>query len=328
VTISAEIPFRGHPLVRGGHLQTILGTLRRAIPVPYRAIAHRIDLHDGDSIVLHDDCPKRWNESSPSLLLIHGLCGCHRANYMVKLAYHFAARGVRVFRMDMRGCGAAEEFAKEPPHAGRSDDVLDALAHMAAQGNGPLLAVGVSMGANQLLKGLGEITDPQHPHHGLGRRIKRTAVIAPPIDLVRCSRNIGRLGLKLYNAYFIRRLLKRLPPLVRQGPIFPKLRLRPTPKAMWDFDDRVTAPLSGFRDARDYYDSAASLPWLAKINTPTLVLAADDDPLIPVDMIREAPWSPSTTLHITRTGGHVGYFGTRRERDWLDQLLDSWLLGH
>ena len=110
--------FRPHPLLRGGHRQTLAGAFWPRGRVDYQAEQHRIALPDGDQVVLHDDCPADWKNGERCVLLVHGLGGCHSSPYMVRLVTKLKAAGRRVFRLDMRGCGAGLRLAQRPGHAG------------------------------------------------------------------------------------------------------------------------------------------------------------------------------------------------------------------
>ena len=307
-------------------MQTIVGTLvADAAPSSLAATAaHQVDLPDGDAVVLHDNRPPGWAPHDPALLLIHGLCGCHTANYMIRLATRFYRLGVRTFRMDMRGCGAALQLASQLTHAGRSDDVLAALRRIASLTDGPLWAVGVSLGGNQLLRGMGDVgRDPA----GLGfplQRLTRVAAVCPPVDLLRCSDHMQRLAAWPYNRYFVRVLLRRIPPRVRASEAFQRIDRRRLPRNLRQLDEQFTAPLSGFDSAEHYYGEASAAPRVADNRVPTLVLASDDDPLVPAASIRRAPWSAETTLCITRRGGHVGFLGSGPQRRWMDDCLLHW----
>jgi hypothetical protein len=156
-------------------------------------------------------------------------------------------------------------------------------------------------------------------------RIDRIAAVSPPIDLQRCSDNLQRWVLRPYNYFFIRALLARVPERVRQREDY-QLRVSGSrPKTLRELDDRITAPLSGFADAVEYYrESSANL--VSRHNpVSTLVLAAADDPLVPVGCFTDdrSQWPDSTRLVITKTGGHVG-FVDRQKRSWMDRLMQAW----
>ena len=315
-------PFRSHRLIRGGHLQTI-ASLRIDQHVDLPSITHRVELPDGDQIVLHDDQPPSWRPGAASLLLIHGLCGCHAASYMLRLASRFFAQGVRVFRLDMRGCGAGAKLARELTHAGRSDDVLAALAKVATlTQQGPIGAIGVSLGGNQLLRAVGRVDAGMDCLPSWWTRLERVAAVAPPIDLLRCSENMERWILRPYNYYFIRLLLQRVPAQVRRRSDFQRIMTGPRPKTMRQLDDRITAPLSGLENAADYYRQSAAIDVVQHIRVNTLVIAAGDDPVVPVGCFTDgqAAWSSSTRLIVSPQGGHVGFIDRQRQ-SWMDDVV-------
>ncbi len=318
-------PFRAHRWIRGGHLQTVL-SLRAHPAADLPTVRHEVGLGDGDRLVLHEDRPPSWQRGDSSILLIHGLCGCHAATYMVRLADTFFQRGVRVFRLDMRGCGAGSHLSKQLTHAGRSEDVMASLSLIAKQTcEGRIGAVGVSLGGNQLLRAMGRIGGELEPRPEWFDRMDRVAAVCPPIDLGRCSDNMERLLLRPYNYYFIRLLLSRVPTLVSERDDYRQAVSGPRPKTLFQLDDRITAPLSGFRDARDYYQQSSAVEVIGENQVPTLVIASQDDPVVPVDCFvdSKATWPSTSELLVTTNGGHVGFI-ERTRQSWMDRVLVEW----
>jgi len=314
--------FRPHPLLRNGHLQTIAGAYA---PLPrhvYRAERRVVDLLDGEQLVLHDDRPVEWRPGDRCVLLLHGLGGGYHSPYMIRTAEKLRARGLRVFRMDMRGHGAGLRLAQSPGHAGRSEDAAAAIAKIAELGpDSPIAIAGVSLGGNILLKWLGEVGVAAHP------QVDRALAVAPPIDLLACCQLIQRLRSRLYDRAFVRTLMRQVAERREHWTSLATLDLRQPPRSLFEFDNRVTAPLSGFRDAEHYYAMASAASRLATIAVPTLILAAADDPLVPPGMLESAPRSEFVTLRITAHGGHVGYIGRRGvdpDRHWLDWRIVDW----
>ena len=116
-------PFQPPWWLRSAHAQTLAAAFWPARLDAHRAIERRVELSEGDAVVVHDDCPDGWSNDGRVALLAHGLGGCHRSPLLVRLAAKLNARGVRVFRWDMRGCGAGVGLAGQPYHAGCSDDL-------------------------------------------------------------------------------------------------------------------------------------------------------------------------------------------------------------
>lgn len=317
-------PFLPHRFLRGGHLQTIT-SIRRDKSPELNASQHQVAVSDGDSIVLHRNQPEHWQPEDASILLVHGITGCHAAPYMIRLAHQFLTKNICVYRMDMRGCGVGTELTRNLTHAGRSDDIVAALDFMASESDGSLAAVGVSLGGNQLLRAVGRVGAELDVRPVWFDRLSKIAAVAPPIDLQRCSDNMERLVCRPYNQYFIRALLRRTPKFVRERHDYQQALAKGRPKTLFELDDRITGPLGGFEGARDYYALSSGCFVSQHNEVTTLVLAAKDDPIVPIGCFTDDPgrWSPSTRLVVTETGGHVG-FVQRDRTSWMDRCLESW----
>jgi predicted alpha/beta-fold hydrolase len=318
--------FKPHPLLRGGHVQTIVGCYLPWRSVPYRAVQHLVPLADGDKIVLHDDLPAAWQPGGPVALLAHGLGGCHLSGYMRRGVIKLNDRGVRVFRMDLRGCGAGLVHARHPIHAGRSDDAVAAVEHVRQLcPQSPIHVVGFSISANIVLKMAGEMADNPPPE------LASLMAVAPPIDLIECSENIQRGANRLYDQSFLSGLLKSIE---RRKKLVPGALTRPfttRPRRLVDFDNQFTAPLTGFADVFDYYQRASAGPYLKSITVPTLIVTAATDPIVPVTAFERASYSESTELVVTSCGGHLGFIGrggVDPDRRWLDWRMIEWIIAH
>ena len=324
--IAFEPPaFQPHWWIRGGHLQTVASLKRPNQEVP-STTEHVVTVSDGDAIVVHETEPvdgtPRLNRS---VVLIHGLSGCHQSPYMVRMAIRFAAEGWTVYRVDMRGCGSAFRLASQLCHAGRSGDVAAALQFVAARRpDDALAAVGVSLGGNQLLRLVGRIGSELEARPNWFERLDRIAVVAPPIDLVKCSANMQRFSRRLYSFYFIRTLFERMPPGVQDREDFQARAKLRRPSTLFDLDDRWTAPLSGFDSAEHYYRESGAGTVCGQNPVETLVLAADDDPIVPVACFERSDWPESTQIIRMATGGHAGYIARGRQ-SWMDRCVSAWL---
>jgi predicted alpha/beta-fold hydrolase len=145
--------------------------------------------------------------------------------------------------------------------------------------------------------------------------------VAPPIDLVACSQAISRSHMFAYNRWFVRMLMQQVRTRREFVNELAQISLVPPPRTLFQFDDRITARLSGFADAHEYYRLNSSLPLMTEIRVPTVILAAADDPVVPVAVFHRAQLSPSVQVHITPGGGHVGFIGRASgdpDRNWLD----------
>lgn len=164
----------------------------------------------------------------------------------------------------------------------------------------PLFAAGVSLGGNALLKWLGEQGQAAVP------LVAAAAGISVPLDLAAANDCLSRGFGLVYARHFLRTLvpaalakLARHPGLFDAAPVVAARTLR-------EFDDAVTAPLHGFRDAADYYARSSSGPFLSSIAVPTLVLNARNDPFLPAAVLPRRA-GPGVTLEQPAEGGHAGF---------------------
>lgn len=319
-------PFRPHRFLRSGHLQTLAGAWWR---VPGNADCETssiawVDLGDGDRLALHDDVPAGWSDRDPTVLLVHGLAGSHASGYMVRIAGKLRQRGVRTFRLDLRGCGAGRGQARLPYHAGRSTDIAAAAAAIQTRlPASPLSVVGFSLAGNMLLKWLAELGSV--PPAGL----RAAVVINPPVDLAVCSQRIARSARGLYDRHFARLLYRQVHGSLQWNDDSPLARSNVRPRSLAQFDELFTAPLSGFRNAAHYYESSSAGPMIGEIRVPTTILTAADDPLIPSQTLTSLKLPPPVRLHVASGGGHLGYIGGAHsadpDRHWMDWRVVHWL---
>ena len=321
--------FRPHPLLRGGHLQTVVGIYLRFQARPYGARLHylpataRSPLEEGDQLVLHEDRPAGWSEGDPVVLLIHGLGGSFRSTYMTRVADRLVQRGCTAFRMDMRGCGQGAAVAKGPTHCGRSEDVRTALAHLARlYPRSPTLAVGFSLGGMLILNMLAEAGDSPigNYHRGLA--------ICPPIDLFDVERRFATRGGRPYERFFIRVLWRQIARRWRRFPelVVPEITQRP--RRLRVLDEHVIAPAAGYASADAYYAATQAGPKLAAIRQPVSIVAAEDDPVVPSGPLLQYPRSADVETVLMPSGGHLGFVGRGSgdpDSRWLDWRIVEWV---
>lgn len=324
MTSNGFLEFRPHPLLRGGHAQTLAGVYLPWRQERYSAVRHRVELRDGDVVILHDDCPKDWKRGDRVVLLMHGLGGCHLSPYMVRTSLKLCERGIRAFRLDLRNCGAGAGLARNSYHAGRSDDVSDVVKYLEELCPGsPIGVVGYSLSGNIVLNYLGDGKNRVSPG------VDRAIVANPPIDLKRCVRTLDRLANRMYDRHFTRLLNTALKQLRGAMPDVEFPKSYDKPRRLYDFDDQYTAPAAGFRDAEDYYTQCSAARHIANIVVPTLIVTSRNDPLVPVATFESLRPPEPVALHIAPGGGHLGYVargGMDADRRWLDWRVVDWFV--
>lgn len=321
---AANRPFEPHPLLRGGHAQTLAGAYLPGRRFAYNARQHRVALDDGDQLVLHDDRPNNWREGDATVLLMHGLGGSYQSGYMRRIASKLCHRGVRVFRMDLRGAGAGMWLAKLPYHSGRSDDAAAALQFVAQLcPDSPTLLIGFSLGGNIALKLLGEVGAGE-----CGNLIAGMAV-CPPVELGTCCERLQQRDNRLYDRRFVFELIRQHRERLRRVPGTPAMPFSVKPKTLLELDDRFTGPINGFGNAANYYRECSSAQFVPEIRRPTFILSATNDPIIPAEIFDRLRLPSSVSLHIAPGGGHLGFIsrGTSDpDRRWMDWRVVDWVL--
>lgn len=278
----------------GGHLQTIYASLR---PPPRVALERsRWETPDGDFI----DVDFAGDAGAPRrLALFHGLEGCSDSHYARAIAGHAAQNGWRIAIAHFRGCSGEPNRKPRAYHSGDSEEVDWILKRI----NAPFV-IGISLGGNALLKWLGERSDEAKAW------VRRAAAVSAPLDLAAAGDALDRgLNRLLYTRHFLSTLKpKSLAKLERFPGLYDAARVR-SARCFREFDDAVTAPLHGFRDADHYWSEAASGPWLERIRVPTLLLNARNDPFLPEHALLAAAQraAPCVVLEFPRTGGHAGF---------------------
>ena len=258
--------------------------------------------------------------------MIHGLAGCHTSPYMQRIARKLNDRGVRTFRLDLRGCGSGAGLARLPYHSGRSEDAVAALAKIAELCPGsPTTLIGFSLGGNITLKLLGESAG------SLPAPLDRAVAVCPPVDLLACVQSLARGVNRLYDRHFVTLLRQQLDAKRRTIPDAPQLDSRHQPRGVFDFDEMFTAPVCGYGTALNYYRLCSSAQFVPNIQVPTLILAAADDPLVPRQMFDELRLSNAVTLNVAPSGGHLGFIGRPNgdpDRRWMDWRVVEWAILH
>ena len=301
----SELTYRPAWWVPGPHAQTLWGKLfRRARHVETRADEWATP--DGDTIEI-----RRLGSAdlrAPRLLILHGLEGTIRSHYLAGMLAMARRRGWAADVLIFRGCNGKLNSAPRLYHSGETDDLDMVVRRLCAGSNPrPLCIVGFSLGGNVLLKWLGEGREL----HSLP--LIACAAVSVPFDLERGSRHIERGFSRVYAAHFLRTLrIKARRKLVQYPALFDPTRLD-NARTLYDFDDAVTAPMHGFRNARDYYSRSSSLRFLPGIRVPTLLLSAEDDPFLPRSVIDDvanvSASNPFISLEVFDHGGHVGFVG-------------------
>jgi uncharacterized protein len=295
-------PFSPAPGLGSPHAQTIFASVFRSKDLP-ASRRERWDTHDGDFVDLDIYAAPA---ERPHVVLLHGLEGSSRSGYVAAIIRGAHALGWGATALNFRSCSGEPNRLARSYHSGDTEDALGVLRRVRARHSGPLFAVGFSLGGNVLCRLLEETAD--------AAPVDAAAAVSVPYDLEACAHRLDAGGgiHRIYRERFLRTLKRKAREKARRFPGAFDVRAMEAARGLVAFDDAVTAPLHGFRDARDYYARASSGPHLHDIRRPALLLSASDDPMVPAPGIPpDAAKNRRLTLLRTAQGGHVGFVGGR-----------------
>lgn len=303
---------------RNRHLQTLWPVFfrRRLRPKVRR---ERLELPDGDFI----DLDWTLNANGPIVIILHGLEGSSHSHYARGLLDLLPRKGYRAVVMHFRGCSGEPNRLARAYHSGDTGDI-DFLVRTlkAREPNTPLVTIGFSLGGNALLKWLSE--------QGSQAPVKCAVAVSVPFLLHQSTLHMQRGFARIYQWYLLKSLKRNLS---RKAVNFDLPASSDEIRRMtnfYDFDDRITGPLHGFSGAMHYYTSSSSRQYLQKIQVPTLIIHAEDDPFMHAKVIPNADEISATiTFDLHRHGGHVGFVYGRwpwKPRYWLEERILEWLV--
>jgi len=295
--------FRPSPGTAGGHRQTVLGyffrrRLRWTVPAEDLVVEAGPDV----SLLLRASWQPGPRQDRPALVLVHGLGGADAAGYVVATGALAWQRGWHVLRMNMRGAGDGARVCARLYNAGLDGDLLAVLERVAGQVS-RLAVAGFSLGGNLALLALAR-GGPRLP-----RALSAVAAVSPPLDLAACADALERPANLPYQWYFMRNLRRAYRERQALRPDLYAPGRERGPRTVREYDDVITAPYGGHASAAEYYARSSAGPRLAAIDRPALVLAAADDPMVPIDSVVRWPLPASgcVRVEVTPSGGHVGF---------------------
>jgi uncharacterized protein len=292
-----------------GHIETVIPSIFRRISLATYE-RERLELPDGDFLDLD------WMKSGSDKLVIisHGLEGSSERHYSKGMAYHFSQHGWDSLAWNCRSCSGEMNRLPRFYHHGDTLDVKTVVDHAVAHKYRKIALVGLSMGGGMALKYLGEFAGD------LPAAVMGAAVFSVPCHLGASAAELDKSSKSFYRNRFLHKLDKKIK---AKSKLFPDVISHEgfsDIKTFEDFDNRYTAPLHGFENAKDFYAKAACEPYLYSITLPTLIVNAANDPFLPEECYPKkiAQQHPYVHLEIPSTGGHVGFSLTLSKVNWME----------
>lgn len=318
----------------GGNVQTIWPALYSGthadhgnLPVSYRR--ERWDTPDGDFIDVDFQeaalAMRLADGERPLLVLFHGLEGSSQSHYARAFAHWAHARGWDYAVPHFRGCSGELNLAPRTYHSGDHAELDWILRRLGLRHAGPMLAVGISLGGNVLLRWA------QEAGAASTQVLKAVVAVSSPLDLAAAGHAIGRgFNRQVYNRMFLNSMKPKALAKLKQYPgLFDEAALRAS-RDLYTYDNVFTAPLHGFASTEDYWSRCSSKPRLkAMRELPALVINARNDPFIPAHSLpSRSEVGPAVSLWQPHEGGHVGFPAGRFPGHVADlpQAVGNWLI--
>ena len=261
----------------------------------------------------------------PVIVIVHGLEGSSDSNYARGIADKAVARGFHAVRMNQRNCGGTERLTPTLYNSGLSGDYKAVLMELIEEGFKRVFFAGYSMGGNLVTKMAGELRE------SAPKELKGVVGVCPALDLSACADALEKNENYFYQRHFVSGLMARYQ---RKRELFPARYARNgfgAIQTVREFDDAITAPYFGYKDAEEYYEAAGAKKVIGKAAVPLLLITAQDDPFVPYESILRArvAENPHVQFVAPEHGGHCGFISrwSGAERFWAEERIVEFVGG-
>ncbi len=304
------------------HVQTVLPRIIRKKTL-FNVKWKTLETPDGDFLDLawSEDWQTTSAQKKPIFILFHGLEGSFHSPYANGLMDAFAKQGWLSVMMHFRGCSGRPNRLARAYHSGEVEDARFFLKHINTLfPSQPKVAIGISLGGNMLVNYLAT-----YRHDPI---LDAATVVSAPLDLAACSQRIEQGFSKVYKNYLLSSLKKN----AIQKKIQLNNALGVTSKhikeigTLYGFDDLITAPLHGFKDADDYYTRCSGIKVINQVSIPLQVIHAQDDPFMTSKVIPDFKLEHNIHYRLFKQGGHVGFLSGNfaKPKFWLEHSMPKY----
>lgn len=318
--------FRVPGYLRNAHLQTVLNSQG---PRKWRARRILSRLDSQSLVLVADDGTRLLAEldrahgavSTALVVLVHGWEGSSRSSYLVTTAAGLLAQGYDVLRINLRDHGDSHHLNPELFNSTRSPEVASALQGFIDERDYQhLFLVGFSLGGSFVLRIAAD--------RGAELGVNACVAICPPTDPARAMDALNK-GFFVYENYFFRRWRDSLR---RKLDCFPELDYAHDLARAKTLDDlnRLLIPRHTIYDRVEDYFAAYALVGerLSTLVSPAYLIAAQDDPIIPVDDLARIEPSELLQIETCRFGGHCGFLQNLAAHSWAEDRILQILQQH
>ncbi|HRH56685.1 MAG TPA: alpha/beta fold hydrolase [Chitinophagales bacterium] len=301
------------------HLQTIVPNIYRKVEgVVYNR--ERIETWDDDFLDLD------WSKIGSNKLIIisHGFEGCSDRVYARGLTKILNANGFDVCVWNFRGCSGEDNRQYFGYHSGKTEDLDWVVRHIIENNNySEYYLIGISMGGNLTMKYLGE------EKWNSAKQITSAVAVSVPIHYETSFQHLCKGWNQIYERRFTKQVKEKVLKKQARFPDAMNYKHIMAAKNLWEFTERCTVPMHGFKNIEDYNKQVQASTYIKSLKTSTLLINADNDPLLtkecyPVHLAKKSKYFH---LEIPIGGGHVGFCeDIKAEHNWLEKRLANYFL--
>lgn len=307
---------------KNGFISTVYSGLVRRVKLNQER--KRITLNDGDFLDL--DWSYSKDKTTKLIILLHGLEGHGKRPYMTGAAKLFNDNNIDAVCVNFRGCSGEVNLKFRSYHSGATEDLEAVIQHVISTHKySEIYLKGVSLGANMILKYLGE-------RDSFPSQVKSAIAVSVPCNLYGSCKALHKLKNRLFHDRFLKDLVNHLKEKQKRFPESLSLEDVNSIKTLLDFDNVYTSKAHGFKNALDYYEKSSSFQFLPNIKIPTLIINALNDSFLSPECypVKEAKKNSNLHLEMPQFGGHVGfvdkknvYYNERRALEFIKTMLND-----
>jgi len=289
----ASFPFRWT------HFNTIYPALFRSSKnINYK----REEIKTIDNDILYLDWLK--NGHKRLVICLHGLEGTSTRPYIEGMMSRFQASHWDGLALNFRSCAGEINKQVRSYNMGATADLHFLINKIIAKENyHSIVLIGFSLGGNLLLKYMGEGANY------LPKTIKAAVALSVPCYIPTANIKIAQFENRAYLKRFMGTLNEKIQ---EKKVLFPAYFAPEKRKAknFQEFDEQFTAPIHGYSNAMDYWESCSSLHFLPNIKRPTLIINALDDTFLSTECYpyEAAKNNNFLFLETPKHGGHCGFY--------------------
>jgi predicted alpha/beta-fold hydrolase len=280
-----------------------------------------LELPDGDFLDVDWHLRNGELHEKPLLIVSHGLEGDSRRHYITGLIRSFPE--FHALAWNYRSCSGDPNRNLRFYHSGATDDLDFVIQEALSRGVKDIYLAGFSLGGNLSLKWLGENGKKA------SQFVRKAVAFSVPLHLSSSSQQLTRWENRLYTHRFLQTLLEKVTEKSARYPQDITPSMLASIRSLYEFDNVITGPLHGFKDAEDYYERNSSLYFLSGIRVPTLIVNAKNDPFLSQECLPDQIDSDFVQIELPDSGGHCGFYPRNyRGQTWAEQRAAAWFNGN